>query len=399
MTRARRVSIAVMLATAALAVNVAPGDAHKPITSPFTYNDDVFPILRDRCGRCHVKGGVAPMSLMTHEEAVPWGESIRTELLAGHMPPGGVDSGTARFRNASALSPREMNLLLTWVTGGTPFGTPEKTPPPMAYEHGWRLGPPDLELPFPAEFTIGADKREQTDEFVLPIKTVQGRGVRAVDLKPGNPAIVRAASISLRPSESVTPDMARTETLLGLWLPGDDPIPLDDGLMFELPPSSVLVVRVLYRKTWEYERQELKDRSTVGFYFARTTGARMRALTLTLGPQPPFDLKRQSYRRTLTEDVRAIAVYSDRGQASTSVRATATRPDGSRVELISFHPLPDWSRRYWFKEPIALPRGTVIEVSTSVDDETALLPLSVAPPPTRDADLPISLTLNVVAPS
>ena len=67
------------------------GDAHKPITSPYTYNDDVFPILRDRCGRCHVPGGVAPMSLMTYKDAYPWGESIRTELIAGHMPPWPVE--------------------------------------------------------------------------------------------------------------------------------------------------------------------------------------------------------------------------------------------------------------------------------------------------------------------
>ena len=66
-------------------------EAHKPITSKYTYNDDVFPILRDRCARCHVAGGVAPMSLMTYEEAFPWAESIRAELIANHMPPWQAD--------------------------------------------------------------------------------------------------------------------------------------------------------------------------------------------------------------------------------------------------------------------------------------------------------------------
>ena len=79
-------------ALCASTIFVEPGRAHKPITSPFTYNDDVFPILRDRCARCHVPDGVAPMSLMTYEDTVPWGESIRVELLAGHMPPWSVDS-------------------------------------------------------------------------------------------------------------------------------------------------------------------------------------------------------------------------------------------------------------------------------------------------------------------
>ena len=132
---------------------MSQGSAHKPITSPFTYNDDVFPILKDRCSRCHVPDGVAPMSLMTYDDTVPWGESIRVELLAGHMPPWGVDAAPTRFRNAQTLTAREMNVLLTWATGGTPFGTPDKTPPPVSYERRWPLGTPDLELSLPNEFT------------------------------------------------------------------------------------------------------------------------------------------------------------------------------------------------------------------------------------------------------
>src|SRR5438874_1051896 len=60
----RRTLMAALVLTAT-ALAVASIDAHKPITSPYTYNDDVFPIVRERCGQCHVQGGVAPMSLMT----------------------------------------------------------------------------------------------------------------------------------------------------------------------------------------------------------------------------------------------------------------------------------------------------------------------------------------------
>ena len=40
------------------------------------------------------------MSLMTYKDAYPWGESIRTELIAGHMPPWGIESGHANIKNA-----------------------------------------------------------------------------------------------------------------------------------------------------------------------------------------------------------------------------------------------------------------------------------------------------------
>jgi hypothetical protein len=86
--RARVYRVAFVAAVLAAIVFVTErGEAHKPITSKYTYNDDVFPIFRDRCARCHVDHGVAPMSLMTYKDAFPWAESIRAELVAGHMPP------------------------------------------------------------------------------------------------------------------------------------------------------------------------------------------------------------------------------------------------------------------------------------------------------------------------
>ena len=396
MTRSiARLVLAAVFVAIAVVLDVEPGDAHKPITSPYTFNDDVFPILRDRCGKCHVGGGVAPMSLMTHAEAVPWGESIRTEILAGHMPPGAIDEAPSRFRNAPGLSPREMNLLLTWVTGGTPIGAPDKDPAPVTRDTNWQLGPPDLALPLPTEFVAAEDVRERTAEFIVPTGTTESRWVRAVDLMPGTAAMVRAATIAVRSPAS--PADAGVERVLATWLPGDEPLAPPDGLAFELPASAELVVRVLYRKTWEYERKELRDRSTVGLYFAPGPATAMRAVKLAPDFTAVAAADRFAFRRTITEDVRALAIYPDAGLTSTSVKVVATRPDGTRANLIAFHPRPDWVRRYWFREPIPLPRGTTIEVTALFDDEAPLLPLSLTPATSIRPDLStIRLTLNVV---
>jgi hypothetical protein len=378
-TATSRIAAAAVTAIVAIVWTTSPGEAHKPITSPYTYNEDVFPLLRDRCGRCHVSGGVAPMSLMTHADTVPWGESIKTELLAGSMPPWSVDSSPGRFRNVEGLTAKEMNVLLTWVTGGTPLGDDAKSPSPMTVSNDWRLGPPDLSVPMPAPFTVGSDTRETTAELTLPTSTPERRFLRAVDLHPGAPSMVRAATISVKAAAS---DGA--ERLLALWLPGDDPVSLDSGLAYELPAGAELSVRILYRKTWEYERKEMSDRSTVGLYFASGTPAVVNKLPL-------------GSARTVDQDVRALALYPDSGMAGARVKVVATRPDGSRVDLIAFHPRPDWVRRYWFVEPIALPRGTRIDVTTTMDDEMPLLPLST-PPSASSGSRPsaLNLTLNVV---
>ena len=185
-----------LLLPAAIALLAIQAGAHKNITSKYNYNDDVFPILNQRCGQCHVPGGVAPMSLLSYKEAIPWAESIRMELTQAHMPPWYAENGFGQLAGTHRLSPRELDVLLTWATGGTPEG-PAKRLPAVGVRNTWKLGKPDLLLPMPTAFTLGPGKMEDTQEFVLQQATVD-RWIRAVDLLPGAPAMVRSASVYIR---------------------------------------------------------------------------------------------------------------------------------------------------------------------------------------------------------
>jgi hypothetical protein len=379
--------------------------AHKPITSPYTFNQDVFPIVRDRCGRCHVAGGVAPMSLLTQQDAVPWGESIKTELIAGHMPPWRVDSAAAKFRGAAGLTARELNVLMTWVTGGTPPGTAAPPPSPPQVERAWRAGPPDLVLQPEATFTVAANRSEDTAEFVLATDFAGTRWLRGVDLLPGTPAIVRSATITVVPRDgeqgvAVAPGTPVTQRLVGLWQPGDEMAPLDRGAGFELPPGAAVRVRVHYKKTWEYERQAMTDRSQVGLYFAAAPAGRVSAVALAAPPDRAASANRDqtiAFSQVVARDMRALAIYPDAALENAAVRVEAVRPDGFREELIAFHPRAAWQRRYWFAAPILLPRGTRIDVRATFNDTAALLPPGATPVPPQEPDpARVRLTLDVV---
>ena len=161
MQRRRRGILLVAAVAGAVGLSVERGETHKPITSKYTYNDDVFPILRDHCGRCHVADGVAPMSLMTYADAFPWGEAVRAEMIAGHMPPWHAEDGLVRFKNAPAITAAEIDKILVWVSGGNPQGNPENVPPPVALHHDWPMGKPDLVLQLP-EAALAADTSELT---------------------------------------------------------------------------------------------------------------------------------------------------------------------------------------------------------------------------------------------
>ena len=398
-TKVRVILITAIIVTG-VALTMQRGEAHKAITSKYTYNDDVFPIVRDRCSRCHVTGGVAPMSLMTYDEAFPWAESIRAELISAHMPPWNADEGFGDLKRAHTLSPNELDVILTWASGGNPRGALDQKLPDVTLKNEWTMGAPDLALRMPAEFTVAADRMEDTLDVTLATGTTEARWVRAVDLLPGTPSIVRSAVISVKgpqaPSSSPAP-----EHVLVRWVPDPDPEPIDSGTAFRLPAGAELVARIHYKKTWQFEGKPLTDRSTVGVYFAQTKDARELLTVPIVSPALPAggaNDRTVTFSHTIDEDLQALALSPEQVPPNITLQVEAVRPDGSRTPMIRLNTRPDWDRRYWFERPLTLPRGTKVEVTANLDDPDILSAAFSATAAPRAA-VPVSsvrLALNVV---
>jgi hypothetical protein len=331
-------------------------DAHKPITSKYTFNEHVLPIFRERCVTCHFEGGAAPMPLDSYADARPWAESIRAELVSAHMPPAQAESGVGAFRNASLLPPRDLDVVVTWATGGTPEGPPATTPGATRPRAEWPLGPPDIVVPVPTAVTLAARAVERTEEFRLPASALEGRAIRAVDLRPGTPAMVRRAIFVVSSGSAASNDPNDVETVIGIWSPARDITPAGDGAAFRFPRGAALVARITYRKTWKYENTEVTDRSTVGVYFADASHV-----------SRPIDAIAIADSRTIDQDAQAIAIRSEiSGEKNGDARAIAVMPDGSRALLVRFIAQREWPQRFWYVSPVTLPRGTTIESSVPI---------------------------------
>jgi hypothetical protein len=259
-------------AIAGIVLVTAPGEAHKLVTSKYTYVDDVYPVVRERCSHCHVSGGVGPMSLTTYEDALSWAESIRVELLAAEAPTMPALDPTARpadvcvQRAHTGLSSREFDVMLEWATGGAPRGSLDKATAPIALQKDWPLGKPDLVLQLPAEYTLAASRKEDVAEFVVATHTTDDKWVKAIDLLPGNPAIVRSATIALKASGATSAASPPAE-----WCPQQKQSEPSKNGRFELRAGSDMVVRVHYMKTWTYDGKAVTDRSAIGLYFESAT--------------------------------------------------------------------------------------------------------------------------------
>ncbi len=363
-----------------LALNVGIGEAHRPITSKYTYNDDIFPIMRDHCGHCHVPDGVAPMSLMTYKEAFPWGESLRTELIAGHMPPWNAQASPIRFKNAPTITAAEVDKILVWATGSTPQGDPQHVPPPVTLQRDWPMGKPDLILELP-NTTLASDKSETTEEFTVPTKTTAPKWISAVDLRPGTPAIVRNATISVKMDKADSTTIA-PERVLEIWVPGEDPVATDDAA-FQLAAGAELVVRVHYLKSYVNDGKEMSDRSAVGLYFTESASKQIERLVVSSASVTSTTPAPLSFSQVVDQDVQALAFSPDPALSNASLQVDTVSPSGVRTTVIRMAARPNWTRRYWFEQPLALPRGTKIEVVAVLNGADPLLPPSGTPLPAQ----------------
>ena len=110
------------MAGAASAQQSAPAANQTPVT----FTKDVAPILQRSCQTCHRPGAVAPMSLLTYEDARPWARSIKTKVTAREMPPWHIDRniGITKFKDDPSLTDAEIATIAKWVDAGAPMGNP-----------------------------------------------------------------------------------------------------------------------------------------------------------------------------------------------------------------------------------------------------------------------------------
>jgi len=143
-----------LLTALALATIASPA-----IAQP-TFSKDVAPILQRSCQQCHRPGAIAPMSLLTYQDARPWARSIKAKIAAREMPPWYVDRhvGIQKFKDDPSLSDAEIAMITQWVDAGAPQGNPADMPAPRKFsdDDKWHIGKPDFIVSLPKAYELKA---------------------------------------------------------------------------------------------------------------------------------------------------------------------------------------------------------------------------------------------------
>src|SRR6185436_12542012 len=76
-----------------------------------TFTKDIAPILQRSCQTCHRPGMMAPMPLLTYQDARPWARSIKAKVSSREMPPWFIDRnvGIQMFNNDPSPTEKEID--------------------------------------------------------------------------------------------------------------------------------------------------------------------------------------------------------------------------------------------------------------------------------------------------
>jgi hypothetical protein len=322
------------------------------------------------------------MSLETYEEARPWAKAIKEEILEKRMPPWHAVKGYGKFRNAPAITQRDVDMIVNWVEGGAPKGDEKDLPAAPLFSNEWQLGKPDLTLKPESASKIAADTDEYRT-FVLATNLKEDRWLKAIDLQPGNGSIVHCAKfyflkgdvrtegapmMPIKSDEGAVAEI-RAQVALTTWMPGLKPVALDGGVVQLLPAGARIAVTIHYRGSGEASN----DLSAVGLYFAKNPPAKSLNLRALTGADSVIPVSAEPRSRTMSttagSDFEMIGIRPRVHPLMTSFQATAYRPDGSEEVLIWTRGYQfDWEPTYYFEEPVALPKGTRVEVVVYFDN-------------------------------
>ena len=177
-----------------LAAPVAASAQSPAAGAEVTFARDIAPILQRSCQQCHRPASVAPMSLLTYEQARPWARSIkaRTQLRnkRGAMPPWFIekDIGIQHFKDDISLSEEEIEKIAIWADSGAPLGNPADLPPPLDFgnEDEWTIGEPDLILESPEIVVPASAPDKWTSLGTIETGLTEDRYVAAVEVREFN---------------------------------------------------------------------------------------------------------------------------------------------------------------------------------------------------------------------
>ena len=372
-----------------------------------TFSKDIAPIFQAKCQACHQPESIAPMSLVTYQQARPWARSIKDRVARRQMPPWHIDQsvGVQKFKNDMSLSDAQIDTIVKWVDAGAPQGDPKDLPPAKALvtTNEWQgvtdgFGAPDVVVKS-SEYKMPAVGQDVWYRPMSDIPLTEPRWVKMVEIRPTNmkarkilhhsiaylvlqddPEAVNTgtATFGLSGPQSREDLLARRPQLME-WAIGKGYDKFAEGTGKLVVPGE----KISWDQHMHAVGEEVNGGSEIGLWFYPKgqepkkrsyligfTGLREREF-LDIPPNSVAYTEGFTVLKENTMITNFQPHFHLRGKA---MKVEAIKPDGGR-EIVSYvgNFNFNWMTNYIYEEDASpiFPKGTIIQVSAWYDNTTA----------------------------
>lgn len=257
----------VMSATVIAAVMAACGESAEPTPPPVppTYHRDIAPLVQEKCGGCHIEGGIAPQPLQTYDQVFMMRKAIQAAVKQRIMPPWMPAQNCSEYDHDRSLSDEQIKLISDWTDQGGTEGNPADAAavkPPTAQG----LPRVDLELAMPTEYSPDQSPDDYRC-FLLDWPETEMSFVTGFHGNPGRPSLVHhIIAFLISPEEAAAyealdatdpkpgypcfggPGGGRQSQAgwLGVSGPGSMPTVLPQGTGIPVRPGSKIALQIHY---------------------------------------------------------------------------------------------------------------------------------------------------------
>jgi hypothetical protein len=374
----RRIGLAALF----MAVVAVSAPAPKDPAAGVTFNKDVLPILQKNCQNCHRPGEVAPMSLVTYQEARPWAKAMKAAVVTQKMPPWFMDAKyDSHFSDVRRLSEADTKTLAAWADNGAPEGDAKDKPAPLAFQDGWNLKP-DLVIEMPNVFHVPATGAIEYQYTLVNYTFTEDTWIAAAEMRPGNSQVVHHGEVWVRPPGSKwmagakagvsysMPEMPKQAAdyidVIGKFNPGlgAQTFVFGDSAKF-IPKGSDVVFEIHYTAIGK----AVDDKTKVGLVFAK--GPHTTRYYMSYGPQatnlviPAANGNAEVVSEvTVGEEAKLVYAQPHMHLRGKDFEVRVIYPTGESETLLKAKWDFNWQLGYNFARPVVLPRGTrVIAIS------------------------------------
>jgi hypothetical protein len=358
-----------------------------------TFYKDVLPILQENCQTCHRPGEVAPMSLISYDDARPWARAIKTKTTAKQMPPWFADPDYGLFANERKLTVKEIDTLAAWADAGAPAGNAKDAPPARRFENGWNIKP-DVIVEMPKPFELPPTGTINYKYIVVKTDFKEDMWVVAAEMRPGNAKVLHHGKVWVRPPGSTwmkdaVPGVAyENETqrdiigknspeegndILGKFNPGLGAQRFDqEGAAKFVPKGSDLVYEMHYTATGKPE----SDVSKLGLVLAKEDPKKR--YYFHAGPTasnlaiPAGDGHAEVVSEvTLAQPGRLTYAQPHMHLRGKDFELRVILPGGESKTVLKGNFDFEWQMGYQYAEPVQLPKGSKLRFITHFDNSPA----------------------------